>query len=76
MYLEVTRWHHVEPSLAFNSDPVPGTDIRPHPRLPLILAYIACVVARWTSSLQEFQPMSLVAYPTPSYFIASTKGRL
>jgi hypothetical protein len=23
MYLEVTRWRHVKPSLAFNSDPVP-----------------------------------------------------
>jgi hypothetical protein len=28
MYLEVTRWRHVKPSLAFNSDPIPGTDIR------------------------------------------------
>jgi len=25
MYLEVTRWRHVKPSLAFNSDPIPGT---------------------------------------------------
>ena len=45
MYLEITRWHHVKPSLAFNSDPVPGTEIRPHPGLPLILLYIACSVA-------------------------------
>ena len=24
MYLEITRWRHVKPSLAFNSDPLPG----------------------------------------------------
>jgi hypothetical protein len=45
MYLEITRWHHVKPSLAFNSDPIPGTDIRPRPGRPLILLYIACVVS-------------------------------
>jgi len=45
MYLEVTRWRHVKPSLAFNSDPIPGTDIRPRPGLPLILVYITCAVA-------------------------------
>jgi hypothetical protein len=45
MYLEITRWHHVKPSLAFNSDPVPGMGIRPHPGLPLIGLYIACAAA-------------------------------
>jgi hypothetical protein len=45
MYLEITRWRHVRPSLAFNSDPVPGTDIRPRPGLPLILLYVACAAA-------------------------------
>jgi len=45
MYLEITRWRHVRPSLAFNSDPIPGTDIRPRPGLPLILLYVACVAA-------------------------------
>jgi len=45
MYLEVTRWRHVKPSLAFNSDPIPGTDIRPKPGLPLILVYITCAAA-------------------------------
>jgi hypothetical protein len=45
MYLEITRWHHVKPSLAFNSDPVPETGIRPRPGQPLILLYIACVAA-------------------------------
>jgi hypothetical protein len=45
MYLEVTRWHHVKPSLAFNSDPIPGTDIRPHPGLPLLFLYAACLAA-------------------------------
>ena len=48
MYLEVTRWRHVKPSLAFNSDPIPGTDIRPKPGLPLILVYITCVAAPLT----------------------------
>jgi hypothetical protein len=45
MYLEVTRWHHVKPSLAFNSDLAPVGGIRPHPGQPLILLYIACVAA-------------------------------
>jgi hypothetical protein len=45
MFLEITRWHHVKPSLAFNSDPIPGTGIRPRPGMPLILLYIACVAA-------------------------------
>jgi hypothetical protein len=41
MYLEITRWHHVKPSLAFNSDIGPGA----HPGQPLILLYVACAVA-------------------------------
>jgi hypothetical protein len=45
MYLEITRWKHVKPTLAFNSDPVPGTDIRPRPGLPLMLLYVACAAA-------------------------------
>jgi hypothetical protein len=45
MYLEVMRWHHVKPSLAFNSDPVPGSQVRPRPGLPLKLLYVACVVS-------------------------------
>jgi hypothetical protein len=45
MYLEITRWHHVKPSLAFNSDPIPGTGIRPRPGKPLLLVYVACVAA-------------------------------
>ena len=45
MYLEITRWRHVKPSLAFNSDPIPGTGIRPRPGQPLILLYAACVAA-------------------------------
>ncbi len=36
MYLEITRWHHVKPSLAVNT---------PHPGQPLILLYIACISA-------------------------------
>ena len=42
MYLEINRWHHVKPSLAFNSDPVTADGIRPRPGLPLIMVYIAC----------------------------------
>ena len=46
MFLEITRWHHVKPSLAFNpGPPIPGTDIRPHPGVPLILLYVACAAA-------------------------------
>jgi hypothetical protein len=45
MYLEITRWHHVRRSLAFNSDPDRMTGMRPHPGLPLIALYIACVAA-------------------------------
>jgi hypothetical protein len=45
MYLEITRWHHVKPSLAFNSDLVSATGMRPSPGQPLILLYIACVAA-------------------------------
>ena len=45
MYLEVTRWHHVKPSLAFNSDPIPGIEVQPRPGLPLKLLYVACAVS-------------------------------
>jgi hypothetical protein len=45
MYLEITRWHHVKPSLAFNADLHPGTGIRPRPGQPLVLLYITCVAA-------------------------------
>jgi hypothetical protein len=45
MYLEITRWHHVKPSLKFNSDLDPVNGMRPRPGLPLIMLYIACVAA-------------------------------
>jgi hypothetical protein len=45
MYLEITRWRHVKPSLAFNSDPDPITGIRPRPGEPLKLLYVACVAS-------------------------------
>ncbi|HEY0452346.1 hypothetical protein [Actinophytocola sp.] len=48
MYLEVTRWHHVKPSLAFNSELPSVGGMRPHPGLPLILLYVACVAAPLT----------------------------
>ena len=45
MYLEITRWRHVKPSLAFNSDPDPVTGMRPRPGEPLTLLYVTCVAA-------------------------------
>jgi len=45
MHLEITRWGHVKPSLAFNSDLVPENGDRPHPGLALILLYIACAAS-------------------------------
>ena len=45
MYLEITRWRHVKPSLAFNSAPDPVTGIPPRPGQPLLLLYVACVTA-------------------------------
>jgi hypothetical protein len=66
MYLEVTRWRHVKPSLAFNSDPIPGTDIRPRPGLPLILVYITCAAAPLTvmaALLRERRTGRLPALP-------------
>jgi len=45
MYLEITRWRHVKPSLAFNSDPDPVTGMRPRPGEPLKLLYITCAAA-------------------------------
>jgi len=45
MYLEITRWRHVKPSLAFNSDPDPVTGMRPRPGEPLKLLYVTCVAA-------------------------------
>ncbi|GIF47272.1 hypothetical protein DFJ67_6910 [Asanoa ferruginea] len=41
MYLEITRWHHVKPSLAFNSDIAPGA----RPGLPLMVLYAACAAS-------------------------------
>jgi len=52
MYLEITRWRHVKPSLAFNPPPPdPVTGMRARPGEPLILLYVACVTA----------PLSVVA---------------
>ncbi len=45
MYLEITRWHHVKPTLMFNAEAIPGTDIRPKPGAPLKLLYIACAAS-------------------------------
>ncbi|MFY9930473.1 MAG: hypothetical protein WAK82_20950 [Streptosporangiaceae bacterium] len=48
MYLEITRWRHVKPSLAFNPGSVPQSGIRPRPGLPLIMLYGVCAVAPLT----------------------------
>jgi hypothetical protein len=45
MYLEITRWHHVRPTLALNPPEIRGTALRAHPGLPLIALYGACAVA-------------------------------
>jgi hypothetical protein len=45
MYLEITRWRHVKPSLAFNSDPDPVTGVRPRPGEPLKLLYVVSATA-------------------------------
>jgi hypothetical protein len=64
MYLEITRWRHVKPSLAFNSDPDPVTGIRPRPGEPLIVLYVACVAA----------PFVVMAGPV-TRFLARRPGR-
>jgi hypothetical protein len=45
MYLEITRWHHVRPSLAFNSDIGRAAGVQAHPGGPLLLLYGVCVAA-------------------------------
>jgi hypothetical protein len=45
MYLEIRRWHQVKPTLAFTSDAIPGTDVRPRPGMPRKLLYLACAAA-------------------------------
>jgi hypothetical protein len=57
MYLEITRWHHVKPSLAFNAPPVPDTEMRPHPGLPLLALYAACVAAPVTVLMLRRRPL-------------------
>src|ERR1700761_2153213 len=67
MYLEVTRWRHVKPSLAFNSDPIPGTDIRPKPGLPLILVYITCAAAPLTVIAVQVRERLAGRLPAPRH---------
>jgi hypothetical protein len=45
MYLEITRWRHVKPSLAFNPGPVQEGGVRPRAGLPLIMLYVVCAAA-------------------------------
>jgi hypothetical protein len=45
MYLEITRWHHVKPTLTFNSEISHPAGVQPHPGMPLLLLYLACVAA-------------------------------
>lgn len=45
MYLEITRWHHVKPSLAFNSDIGRAAGVEAHPGGPLLLLYAVCAAA-------------------------------
>lgn len=57
MYLEITRWHHVKPSLAFNAQPVDGIGVRPHPGLPLLALYVACAAAPITVVMLRRRPV-------------------
>jgi len=45
MYLEITRWHHVKPSLAFNADIGRAAGVEAHPGIPLLLLYGVCAAA-------------------------------
>ena len=45
MRLEITRWHHVRPSLLLDPPELPGTGPRAHPGVPLLLLYGACAAA-------------------------------
>jgi hypothetical protein len=45
MFLEITRWHHVKTSLAFDPGPVGAGALRPRPGPPLILLYVVCAAA-------------------------------
>lgn len=46
VYLEVFRWHHLTKSLRFNPPPpLPGTDIRPGPGMPVRAVRAGAVVA-------------------------------
>jgi hypothetical protein len=44
MHKEITHWHHVRPSLRFNSDIGPDA----HPGMPLKLLYVVCAAAPLT----------------------------
>jgi hypothetical protein len=48
MYLEITRWHHVKPSLAFNPGPPSATGVPPRPGRPLKILYAAGIAAPLT----------------------------
>ena len=46
MYLEIHRWKHVTRSFHFNpGPPIPGTDIRPRPGLPLRALFVCAAGA-------------------------------
>jgi hypothetical protein len=45
IYLEVTRWHHLDSRLRFAPPPVPPGSAQPSPGLPVITALIVAVAA-------------------------------
>ena len=57
MYLEIFRWKHVMSSFRFNpGPPIPGTNIRAKPGMPLKFLYVcffAAPVVFLTSTLRE-----------------------
>jgi hypothetical protein len=48
MYLEITRWHHVKPSLALNPGPPSATGVPPRPGRPLKSLYAVGIAAPLT----------------------------
>lgn len=45
IYLEVTRWHHMDTRLRFTPPTGPSRDMAPHPGLPVIAAVVTAYAA-------------------------------
>lgn len=52
IYLEVTRWHHMDTRLRFTPPTGPSRDMAPHPGLPVIAAVVtACAAPLLTAAI-------------------------